>query len=732
MKHARPPGRRWLVPFSCLLLAIPAFAVIPEFWEVRTYEDWLRGDLDGLSVRGDGGLVLAPSFEEIYDTGEPLVFAAAADASGNVYLGTGHGGGVFRVDPAGTGTRIADLGEPDVLALEVGPDQSLYAATSPNGRVYRIRSDLTVEVFFDPEALYIWDLAFDSAGRLLVATGEEGVIYRVGADGAGEVFYDSENTHILTMAWASSGELIAGGSPRGYLYRISDDGRAFVLYDSGMREVREIALGPDGRIYAAILDSVPSAATSSPGSTPISGTSLTAGSASSTGETLSGPGGGSEAGSGIGGSSGRGPGTGNPAGRILEILPDGAVTTVWESGSEMVLSLLFLGDRLLFSTGTDGRIYEQGAGRRPTLEVSSTEEQTTRLVRAGERILAASSNRGKLWELGDAGRSRGVYTSTVRDTGAISRWGVASWYGEGVEVSTRSGNTSRPDSTWSDWTGPAPSGQVASPPARFVQWRAVLESGDDARDGVEPVLSSLTLPYLQQNFRPDVSSLEILEPGLALRDQQTTGSPAIRERGGISGRVLPIVPRPGSRATVEAGAQALRWSATDQNGDTLSYELSYRAENEGEWKLLAGGLVDTWYTIEPNTLPDGMYRLRLVASDVGTNPVANALSSWIESAPFAIDNTPPSVTITAGPVEDSEVLLDIVATDRTSVLKQAEISVDAGRWRPVFPVDGIVDSLSEQFRVRSGPLTGGEHVVSFRIYDQNENVGIGKAIVRIP
>ena len=65
-------------------------------------------------------------------------------------------------------------------------------------------------------------------------------------------------------------------------------------------------------------------------------------------------------------------------------------------------------------------------------------------------------------------------------------------------------------------------------------------------------------------------------------------------------------------------------------------------------------------------------------------------------------------------------------------LKQAEVSVDAGYWHPVFPVDGIVDSDSETFEFSSIELESGEHVVAFRIYDQNENVGIGKTIVEIP
>ena len=58
--------------------------------------------------------------------------------------------------------------------------------------------------------------------------------------------------------------------------------------------------------------------------------------------------------------------------------------------------------------------------------------------------------------------------------------------------------------------------------------------------------------------------------------------------------------------------------------------------------------------------------------------------------------------------------------------------MDAGQWQPVFPLDGIVDSQSEIFEFSSLELDSGEHVVAFRIYDQNENVGIGKTIVQIP
>ena len=117
---------------------------------------------------------------------------------------------------------------------------------------------------------------------------------------------------------------------------------------------------------------------------------------------------------------GQGPRRGGASaqGRILEIGPDGAVTSLWQSGSEMAFALLSQeGGRLLFSTGTKGRVYTLEGSRLTTLLVESTEEQTTGLLSYGDRILATSSNAGRLFELGDAAGASGSYESIVRNTG---------------------------------------------------------------------------------------------------------------------------------------------------------------------------------------------------------------------------------------------------------------------------------------------------------------------------
>ena len=735
----------WFVP---LLLVAPLLAVSPVFWETRTYEDFRKGTLSSLSLTSEDRLVLAPRFESVFNSEQPFIWATAADSKGNIYLGTGHDGKVFKVDSSGKGEAIADLAELDVFAIAVDAKDAVYAATSPNGKVYKIEPGGTPQTFFDPEDKYIWSLAFDRQGRLIVATGDKGVIYRVGTDGKGQVFYDTDETHVISLAVDREGNVIAGGDPKGYLYRISPDGKAFVLYDSGMREVHAVTVAPDGTIYAAVVSSRPGL---SPSSVPILvpdassrgeatvTISLAAESAAAQAIEVtatasdSGP-----ASSGSSASSSRSNADSMTQTAILEVLPDGVVNTIWRSSSEMVFALLPRGDRLLFSTGSKGRIYSFQKPRFTTLLVESTEEQTTTLLQVGNKVYAASSNMGRLFNLGDALATTGTYESSVRDTEAISSWGkvtVKSETPQLIQISTRSGNTGSPDKTWSDWNRVDGDGATSSPKARFVQWKAVLR----ADSGRSPSLNSVTVPYMQQNFRPEVTSLDVLPSGVTLIKQQaltSSGAPAgpqdaatarATARAGLPG-IIKVPPR----RSLQKGAQSFQWVAIDKNDDALQYDLYYRADGAANWNLLKKNVEDSFYTINSDTLPDGTYLVRLVAGDSLSNTPESALSGERESRPFTIDNTPPEVTSKQDGLSGGRVRIAIDAADLTSTLTQAEVSVDAGEFRTIFPKDGITDSKRESFLWQSDMLSPGEHVITCRVYDQNDNVGLSKLVVRVP
>src|SRR5437773_8817234 len=727
----------WLLPFAA---AIPLLAVTPLFWETRTYDDFRKGKLSNVSLTSDDELILAPRFDLVFNTEQTLVWSTVADSKGNVYLGTGHDGKIFKIDPSGNGTMLADLSELDVLALAVDSKDVLYAGASPDGKVYKIENG-TPQEFFDPHTKYIWSLVFDKQGRLLVGTGDKGVIFRVTPDGKGAPFYDTDETHVVSMAIDRDGNIIAGGDPKGYVYRISPEGKGFVLYDSGMREIHSVAVGPNGTLYASAISGepalapTPTPATSGTNSSPQATVTVTVNAAepqdiqvveplepvSSTTPRAQ---------------TRRTATDANAQSAVFEILPDGVVNTLWRSRDEMVFSVLPYDGKLLFSTGAKGRIYSVEGPKNTTLLLESTEEQTTRLIQAGNRLYAASANIGKLFRIGDALATSGTYESTVKDTDAVSSWGKLAWRSDDknlIEVSTRTGNTSVPDKTWSEWQPVDAAGASASPKARFVQWKAALKS-----DGTKsPRLGSVKVPYLQQNFRPEVTNIDVLTSGVALQkvplnqgNNVNPNDPATIRANARAGqpRIQPIPPR----RVPQRGAQSFQWTATDKNQDTLTYDLYYRGENERTWKILKKDLEDNFYTINSDTLPDGTYSVRVVASDEPANPADVALKGEMESRPFTIDNTPPAVTMKLQNIEKGRIRVAIEAVDQTSTLNQAEVAMDTGDWRPVFPKDGIIDSKSESFSYLSGELASGEHVIAFRIYDQNDNAGMGKLVVRIP
>ena len=112
--------------------------------------------------------------------------------------------------------------------------------------------------------------------------------------------------------------------------------------------------------------------------------------------------------------------------------------------------------------------------------------------------------------LGAGYNSTGAYESPVHDSSSIARWGRYDWRAElcgqcNVKMETRSGNSSRPDRTWSEWAEVA-TNQIKSPNARYLQWRVEL-SGNP---GTTPVLESVTASYLPQNTAPVVRSISVM------------------------------------------------------------------------------------------------------------------------------------------------------------------------------------------------------------------------------
>ena len=111
---------------------------LPIFWGLENQEDFLAGEVDGLSVSSDGVISLAPATRNLYEGTDPFFWSLVSDSQGNLYAGSGNGGKVYKIDPQGNGSVLLDTNELEVHGLATDRQGNLYAATSPRGRVYKI------------------------------------------------------------------------------------------------------------------------------------------------------------------------------------------------------------------------------------------------------------------------------------------------------------------------------------------------------------------------------------------------------------------------------------------------------------------------------------------------------------------------------------------------------------------------------------------------------------------
>ncbi len=745
----------FLLLSSLLFVAPTARAGGPVVWETNSRAELLQGEARGVSVTDTGTLMLAPRFTQVFDTEQAYIWSSAVDSAGTVYLGTGHDGRIFRVGTDGRGALLYDAAELDVTALVVGRDGALYAGTSPDGKVYRIETDGRAEVYFDPPDKYIWSLAVMNDGSLAVGTGDNGKLYRVRAAGAtadASLLIDINETHVISLAVDKQGNLIAGTDPGGLILRVSPEGKAFALFDSPLREIHSLATASDGSIYALALSDAATGPRIStppqPTSQPASVTNTQGGSVSVT-ITSSDIEGGQPAQFG---------GQQQPSARsrndlqsarsaVFRILPDGGTDVLWSSSTVTAFAVAPApqGGSVLIGTSDKGRIYSVTDDGRDTLLVQSSEDQISSFAVRGRDVYAASSNQGRLFRFAGDAINEGTYESPVRDTRLVAEWGRIWWRGHGqVELQTRTGNTERPDMTWSEWSAPygEPSGAaVASPRARFIQWRAVLRTpatgGATGRAGEEARVEDVSLAYLPRNVAPEILTIQNLPVGIALLPAiQIPVDPNI-EAAGLDPSLVGAQTQVPPRRAFQRGAISFQWQAEDRNGDQLEFDVYYRAINEAVFHLLKENLRDNFYAVDGAALGDGRYIFKVVASDAPDNAVGQALTGERTSESVDIDNTSPVVRaigepqVMPGSGADGRVRVRFQVEDSAGMVKRADVSVDGAPWRAVFPEDGIADSPRETYALEL-PLTGaGEHTISLRSFDASGNVSSTRIVVRL-
>jgi hypothetical protein len=768
-----------LLPAMWMASAVPAFAQGTKLWTQSRFEEFEKGTPEGVQITSDGKLRSGPMATEMLTTASTFVWAVTTDKAGTIYLATGSPATVQRVKTDGNGKTTSEAifttKALAVQALAAGPDGNLYAATLPDGKIYRLKpgasavDEASAEVVFDlataakadsakkqeSKSHYIWNLRFDATGHLYIATGGPGVIYRIDASQphpASEVFFKSDEQHIRALAWDKAGNLIAGSDGSGLVYRIDPKGKGYVLFSAPRREVTALAIGADGTIYAADvgdksrnpLPQLPlQAGMNSITISFVQPASVQAANAS----------------------------TAVPEGsEIYALKPNEAPRKIWSGKDEVVYQLVAAHDGIRALTGNRGRIltiHPDGSFS----DIAHLEaQQAVAWAATPSGWLVATANTGKLFRLDqrDDRHEDHAYASDVLDTGATSRWGhVETDPGSrDFQIWTRSGNVEQPvrsarDWGWSDWQ-PVADGKIASPAGRYLQWKAVLaEGGEVAGVGVN---------YLPVNAAPEVDDV-LVAPGAKYVPQQplsgqaptvTLAFPNGGQNGGTTFDANAASLTSPIQAQKDRTFVTVRWTAHDDNGDELTYDLYLRGDGEQVWRPLKTGLTDKVYSFDAASLPDGGYKIRVVASDAPSHTPGEVLKGELVSERFELDTTAPAISaLKAGPIgpvvpsdckqapceQRWRISVSFEARDATSPISKAEYSIDAGPWQYIEPVGELSDSKEEHYsfaaplpvrRASEEPESAedkdadarqAEHLVSVRAYDRHENMATAKVVV---
>lgn len=707
------PARPVLIVLLAALLPVHvATAVERRIWTHDEVEAFASGEKENVAVSSTGEVQLAYTQTSILADFAQAVFDLAATPQGVIYVATGNQGKLYRLRDGKTDIA-RDFTDALVLSLAVDDKGVVYAGTGPSAVIHRLSDAGKFEKLAELPAQYVWAMVLAADGSIIAATGNEGKIFKVHPDGAVDELYDAAQSHVLCLARGADNQIFAGVDEKGIVYRIAPDGSVSVAYDAVEGEIRAMAPSPDGDIYFATADIGASGKDEDKAK-------AKAGIAQQLLRRMTQAQSAARKGSAVRQPAPRPKVTGVNA--VYKLEPSGHVTQIAQFEGKVVLALAVDDQSVYVGTGFEGFVYRIDANLDVVRVAELEEGQITAMRFDGRgRLLTGASNEGRVMILKDRYEAKGTFTSPALDAGHSALWGRVTWSADtpgktAVKLLTRSGNSEEPDSTWSDWSDPLldPSGSpVTSPPARLLQYRVVLETEDGA---ATPMFRRMGIPYLPANLPPRVTAVTV--------------SKASKKKAPAKGKGSSNAPAKKQRAATLSGQVEISWKTEDPNGDDLVFTPAFRGTGETNWKTLESDTESDSFQWNTETVPDGVYEVKVTASDARSNVAAEAKFHERVSAFFVIDNTPPTVArFEVDLPAAGRAAARVVADDGSGRIRSASYSLDAGDWRAVGAADGIVDSAGETFAFDLDDLVPGEHTLTVRVIDDAGNSAASKRII---
>jgi hypothetical protein len=268
--------------------------------EVAAAQEGRKPSPAGESPRPSVAVDSSYSASVLFDPKTKYIWALALDRQGQLYVGTGDRGEIFRVNRDGNGALFFQSDEAQIRALDFDNSGNLIAGTDGSGLIYRISPRGEGFVLYSAPKKEITALAVDGHGDIYAAgagekrataplapvaatppsggaatpgpqgsatpgaststftaipypsvTGVGGSeVYRIGADGSPKTIWSSREDLVYALAFDQAGRLLAGTGNRGKIFIISGN-RYTDLVQASANQVTAFALAPKGGLYAA-------------------------------------------------------------------------------------------------------------------------------------------------------------------------------------------------------------------------------------------------------------------------------------------------------------------------------------------------------------------------------------------------------------------------------------------------------------------------------------------------
>jgi hypothetical protein len=671
--------RKLYFVFFINLLITKLIAGSTLYFENTTYEDFFGGEQENVAISSDGSIIVTNEIKKI-SLNLDTILSTYMESKDKIFIGTGRKAEIFVV----SNQKAKKIFSSDDIGITAFAkiDKTIFAASIPSGKIYKIDKDGSVTFFTKLPAQYIWELSVCN-GELYAATGDPGKLFKIDQNGKFKEIFSVNDSHIYSLFTDNENTIYFGTSPKSLLYKKSLKDKPILLYDFESSEVASIYKFKD-KLYVGVNN------LGEKGEKKDKGAKVEP---ESKEEVLD-----------------------IKEFSIYEFTQDKFMRQIFSTNKELVYDIkIDSNENIYVASGNNGRVYkiERNQNNYYTLFSLDDLEIKRIILSNNEPFLLVTTSMGNIYTINN--KNKGSYISKILDTDFLSDFGNITWESRGeITVQTRSSNSQRIDSNWSEWSIPYKNpNKITSPSGRFIQYKVNFLASDAK-------LNSLNLAFLNYNQKPKISSIKIE------KDKTIEG----QNREELEENIIENVDRKKRFFDDSSAVVRIFWKADDPDHDRLICSLFFKEENETNWKPIkyAENLEITSFAWDTNSIPNGIYEIKIVCSDQKDNTKERMLFDYKISNPFLIDNSLP-------------IIKDIIFTqnfvtgfvqDDFSIIRKIEYSLDGLDWQLIFPVDNIFDDKIEKFKFTLADISHDSHSISIRAFDLDNNIGVGKIIIKNP